>query len=115
MEAGQTFQGVETASQIRYVGYFEQIKYQFEGRAPESRSLTLKTVKIFSIKGRHMHIHETYGGNNSECYKIVLYLSLLGVGRGNGSDLSMTIVENGQEIFHCKFAEGVNCKVFVLI
>ncbi|XP_076800639.1 phosphatidylinositol 3,4,5-trisphosphate 3-phosphatase TPTE2-like [Clavelina lepadiformis] len=84
MEVGQTFQGVETASQIRYVGYFEEIKYKYNGVVPLERSLQIKSVTIKSIAG---------------------------VGRGNGSDLSMQILSDGQEVQMCKFAEEYNCKV----
>jgi len=52
MEEGLTFQGVETASQIRYVEYFERIKKEFGGIAPPDRRLTLSSVAIKSIAGK---------------------------------------------------------------
>nr|XP_039265693.1 phosphatidylinositol 3,4,5-trisphosphate 3-phosphatase TPTE2-like [Styela clava] len=84
LELDSKFQGVETASQIRYVEYYEQLKKLYDGTLPPPTELDLKTVKICSIKG---------------------------VGRGNGSDLSMAIIIKGKEVFHCKFAEGMNCEM----
>ena len=50
-EVGEAFQGVETASQIRYVGYFERVKAEFNGKLPASKILAIKEVKINSIAG----------------------------------------------------------------
>uniref|UniRef100_F6XHE4 Phosphatidylinositol-3,4,5-trisphosphate 3-phosphatase n=1 Tax=Ciona intestinalis TaxID=7719 RepID=F6XHE4_CIOIN len=81
-EVGDVFQGVETASQIRYVGYFEKIKKNYGGQLPPMKKLKVTGVTITAIQG---------------------------VGRGNGSDLSMQIVSERQEVLLCKFAEGYNC------
>jgi len=83
-EVGEAFQGVETASQIRYVGYFERVKSEFKGQLPPSKTLTIKEVKINSIAG---------------------------VGRGNGSDLTMDIILKGKVVLSCKFGEEYNCEV----
>uniref|UniRef100_H2YDZ4 Phosphatidylinositol-3,4,5-trisphosphate 3-phosphatase n=1 Tax=Ciona savignyi TaxID=51511 RepID=H2YDZ4_CIOSA len=83
-EVGDVFQGVETASQIRYVGYFEKIKKQYGSHLPPAKKMKISNVTITSI---------------------------LGVGRGNGSDLSMQILSGGVEVLLCKFAEGYNCEM----
>jgi len=83
-EVGEAFQGVETASQIRYVGYFERVKAEFDGKLPPSKTLAIKEVKINSIAG---------------------------VGRGNGSDLTMDIIIKGKVVLSCKFGEEYNCEV----
>lgn len=48
---GQTFQGVETASQIRYVGYYEKIKMKHQGIPPKEQQIQVTKVIITSIKG----------------------------------------------------------------
>jgi len=67
LEVGETFQGVETASQIRYVGYYEQIKKVYYGSLPPPMELQIREIEITSIAG---------------------------VGDGNGSDLTMEIIMN---------------------
>lgn len=51
LEVGETFQGVETASQIRYVGYYEQMKKSYYGSMPPSMELQIREVEITSIAG----------------------------------------------------------------
>uniref|UniRef100_H2YDZ6 Uncharacterized protein n=1 Tax=Ciona savignyi TaxID=51511 RepID=H2YDZ6_CIOSA len=51
-EVGDVFQGVETASQIRYVGYFEKIKKQYGSHLPPAKKMKISNVTITSILGR---------------------------------------------------------------
>ena len=66
------FQGVETASQIRYVGYYEQMKYRLGGQLPDPRPLTLKAIRIRGIKN---------------------------IGLGNGNDFWFNITKGEKEQF----------------
>uniref|UniRef100_A0A8C2GNT1 Transmembrane phosphatase with tensin homology n=1 Tax=Cyprinus carpio TaxID=7962 RepID=A0A8C2GNT1_CYPCA len=59
------FQGVETPSQSRYVGYYEIMKNQYNRQLPPQKSLKIKSIRIHSIAG---------------------------VGKGNGSDLKVKII-----------------------
>uniref|UniRef100_A0A8B9F0M5 Phosphatidylinositol-3,4,5-trisphosphate 3-phosphatase n=1 Tax=Amazona collaria TaxID=241587 RepID=A0A8B9F0M5_9PSIT len=45
------FQGVETPSQSRYVGYYEILKNKYNLRLPPERQLKIKNLKIHSIYG----------------------------------------------------------------
>ncbi|XP_064413855.1 putative tyrosine-protein phosphatase TPTE isoform X4 [Latimeria chalumnae] len=78
------FQGVETPSQSRYVGYYEIMKAQNRQLPPE-KNLTIKSIRIHSI---------------------------LGVGRSNGSDLKVQISAKQQVVFQCICATQENCKLF---
>ncbi|KAK3593566.1 hypothetical protein CHS0354_018654 [Potamilus streckersoni] len=84
LSVGSQFQGVETPSQSRYVGYYEKVKKEYNGQLPPRRELRMSTIKIQGIKG---------------------------VGNGDGSDLQMEIRVNGLPIFECNLGTGVNCQV----
>uniref|UniRef100_A0A4W5LTZ1 Transmembrane phosphatase with tensin homology n=1 Tax=Hucho hucho TaxID=62062 RepID=A0A4W5LTZ1_9TELE len=45
------FQGVETPSQSRYVGYYEVMKTKFNRQLPPEQSLKIKSIRIHSITG----------------------------------------------------------------
>lgn len=64
LRAGSTFQGVETPSQTRYVGYYDKILHVHNHRIPPIVSLRLKSITITGITT---------------------------VGNGNGTDLFFTI------------------------
>uniref|UniRef100_A0A8C1I8Z6 Transmembrane phosphatase with tensin homology n=1 Tax=Cyprinus carpio TaxID=7962 RepID=A0A8C1I8Z6_CYPCA len=53
------FQGVETPSQSRYVGYYEIMKNQYNRQLPPQKSLKIKSIRIHSIAG------ETHGAHIS--------------------------------------------------
>uniref|UniRef100_H0XWX4 Phosphatidylinositol-3,4,5-trisphosphate 3-phosphatase n=1 Tax=Otolemur garnettii TaxID=30611 RepID=H0XWX4_OTOGA len=76
------FQGVETPSQNRYVGYFEQVKNTYQWNLPPRKMLLIKKVIIYSIHG---------------------------VGKGNGYDLKIQIFMQRKAVFSCSYSE--NCKV----
>ncbi|XP_059000871.1 phosphatidylinositol 3,4,5-trisphosphate 3-phosphatase TPTE2-like [Mustela lutreola] len=76
------FQGVETPSQSRYVGYFADVKNIYNMTLPPR-----KTVKI---------------------EKIVIH-SIHGVGKGNGTDLKVQIVMQRQIIFFGSASK--NCQI----
>ncbi|XP_038617488.1 phosphatidylinositol 3,4,5-trisphosphate 3-phosphatase TPTE2-like isoform X1 [Tachyglossus aculeatus] len=84
-KSGSKYQGVETPSQNRYVGYFEVIKNKYNWNLPAKNPLKIKTIKIFSIKG---------------------------VGKGNGSDLEVQILLRKQVVFRCECQSSINCKLF---
>jgi len=65
LSVGKTFQGVETPSQSRYVGYFEKIKQKFDGKYPPEQKLLLESVEISGITS---------------------------VGRGDGGDLTFRVI-----------------------
>ncbi|KAJ7997568.1 hypothetical protein DPEC_G00230350 [Dallia pectoralis] len=79
------FQGVETPSQSRYVGYYEVMKTKFHRQLPPQQTLKIKSVRIHSIAG---------------------------VGKGNGSDLKMKIIVRKELVFSCVCAKQQNCTVF---
>ncbi|XP_028276982.1 putative tyrosine-protein phosphatase TPTE [Parambassis ranga] len=79
------FQGVETPSQSRYVGYYEVMKTKFSRQLPPPKSLRIKSIRIHSIAG---------------------------VGKGNGSDLMVKIIVKKQLVFQCVCAKQENCTVF---
>ncbi|XP_051902812.1 putative tyrosine-protein phosphatase TPTE isoform X1 [Hippocampus zosterae] len=79
------FQGVETPSQSRYVGYYEIMKTKFNRQLPPPKSLKIKSIRIHSIAG---------------------------VGRGNGSDLKVKIIVRKELVFQCVCATQENCTVF---
>lgn len=78
---GSKYQGVETPSQSRYVRYLEKVIYQMNGRLPAPKNLRVKSVKVTGLKT---------------------------VGNGDGSDLSMEIVQNGQVTYKVVFKEPGN-------
>lgn len=79
------FQGVETPSQSRYVGYYEIMKNQYNRQLPPQKSLKIKSIRIHSIAG---------------------------VGKGNGSDLKVKIIVKRDLVFQCVCAKQQNCTVF---
>uniref|UniRef100_A0A3Q0RY39 Transmembrane phosphatase with tensin homology n=1 Tax=Amphilophus citrinellus TaxID=61819 RepID=A0A3Q0RY39_AMPCI len=79
------FQGVETPSQSRYVGYYEIMKNKFNRQLPPPKSLRIKSIRIHSIAG---------------------------VGKGDGSDIKVKIIVKKDLVFQCVCAKQENCKVF---
>ncbi|KAM3600971.1 uncharacterized protein V6R79_005339 [Siganus canaliculatus] len=79
------FQGVETPSQSRYVGYYEVMKNKFNRQLPPPQSLRIKSIRIHSIAG---------------------------VGKGDGSDLKVKIIVKKELVFQCVCAKQENCSVF---
>ncbi|XP_037383132.1 phosphatidylinositol 3,4,5-trisphosphate 3-phosphatase TPTE2-like isoform X2 [Talpa occidentalis] len=77
------FQGVETPSQNRYVGYFADVKNIYK--------MTLPPRKILKIK------------------KFCLY-AMRGIGKGNGSDLKVQVIMQQKIVFHCSAFK--NCRIF---
>uniref|UniRef100_A0A7N6BJ81 Phosphatidylinositol-3,4,5-trisphosphate 3-phosphatase n=1 Tax=Anabas testudineus TaxID=64144 RepID=A0A7N6BJ81_ANATE len=82
------FQGVETPSQSRYVGYYEIMKTTFNRQLPPPKALRIKSIRISSIAG---------------------------VGKGDGSDLKVKIIVKKELVFHCVCAEQQNCKLLLNI
>lgn len=82
---GNSFQGVQTPTQARFVGYYDIITNKLSGIIPSVRTLRLKSVTIHSIHG---------------------------VGNGDGSDLSMNIIllSSMKGVCSSSFADNVNCK-----
>uniref|UniRef100_A0A8C6SWQ5 Transmembrane phosphatase with tensin homology n=1 Tax=Neogobius melanostomus TaxID=47308 RepID=A0A8C6SWQ5_9GOBI len=78
------FQGVETPSQSRYVGYYEIMKNKFNRQLPPPKSLRIKSIRIHSIAG---------------------------VGKGDGSDLKVKIIVRKEQVFECVCAKQENCTV----
>uniref|UniRef100_A0A8D0HL02 Phosphatidylinositol-3,4,5-trisphosphate 3-phosphatase n=1 Tax=Sphenodon punctatus TaxID=8508 RepID=A0A8D0HL02_SPHPU len=78
------FQGVETPSQNRYVGYYEILKNMYNLSLPPKRQLKIKSLKIHSIHG---------------------------VGKSNGSDFRVQLIMRKQVVFQCVCATQENCKV----
>ena len=51
-EKGKQFQGVETPSQSRFVGYYDIITNKLGGLLPSIKTINLKKITINSIKGK---------------------------------------------------------------
>ncbi len=51
---GQTYQGVETPSQTRYVGYYEKILHIYNHQMPPTKFLTLKSITITAIESNRI-------------------------------------------------------------
>jgi PTEN phosphatase family protein len=84
-DKGNVFQGVETPSQSRFVGYYDIITNKLGGLLPPIRVLKLAKVIIHSIKG---------------------------IGNGDGSDLSMIAYNVDKTVaVSCNFSNDFNCKV----
>ncbi|XP_052796776.1 phosphatidylinositol 3,4,5-trisphosphate 3-phosphatase TPTE2-like isoform X2 [Mya arenaria] len=83
LSVGKTFQGVETPSQSRFVGYYEQVKKLYNCELPPKKELKITTFKIESIAG---------------------------VGHGDGSDLSLELRVDNLLIFEAKVAGSINCE-----
>ncbi|XP_071125731.1 phosphatidylinositol 3,4,5-trisphosphate 3-phosphatase TPTE2-like [Mytilus edulis] len=82
LSVGKKFQGVETPSQSRYVGYFEKVKKKLDGKVPAQVPKKISTIKIFNITG---------------------------VGNADGKDLSMEIRVDGLLIYECNLGQNINC------
>ncbi|XP_054576251.1 phosphatidylinositol 3,4,5-trisphosphate 3-phosphatase TPTE2-like [Eptesicus fuscus] len=76
------FQGVETPSQNRYVGYFADVKNIYNLTLPPRKVLTIKKIVIYSIHG---------------------------VGKGSGDDLKVQIIMHQKIVFFCSASK--NCRV----
>ncbi|KAH9507848.1 Phosphatidylinositol 3,4,5-trisphosphate 3-phosphatase tpte2 [Bulinus truncatus] len=81
---GSTFQGVETPSQSRYVGYYEKLMNIYKKQLPPKKVLRLNSIKITGINS---------------------------VGNGDGSDLFMELRQDSLLIFECNLGTQVNCEV----
>ncbi|XP_068121140.1 phosphatidylinositol 3,4,5-trisphosphate 3-phosphatase TPTE2-like [Hyperolius riggenbachi] len=79
------FQGVETPSQSRYVGYYEILKNKYKLQMPPQQNLKIRSIRIHSIQG---------------------------VGKSNGSDISVQIIMKKQVVFQCVCETQENCKLF---
>ncbi|XP_025852384.1 phosphatidylinositol 3,4,5-trisphosphate 3-phosphatase TPTE2-like [Vulpes vulpes] len=77
------FQGVETPSQNRYVGYFADVKNIYNMTLPPRKTLKIKKFIIYSIHG---------------------------VGKGNGNDLKVQVIMQHKIIFFCSASK--NCQIF---
>ncbi|XP_036105703.1 phosphatidylinositol 3,4,5-trisphosphate 3-phosphatase TPTE2-like [Molossus molossus] len=76
------FQGVETPSQNRYVGYFADVKNVYNMTLPPKKLLMIKKFVIYSIHG---------------------------VGKGNGNDLKVQIIMDQKIVFFCSASK--NCRI----
>ncbi|XP_048840453.1 putative tyrosine-protein phosphatase TPTE [Brienomyrus brachyistius] len=79
------FQGVETPSQSRYVGYYEIMKNKYDRQLPPEKSLKIKSIRIHSVAG---------------------------VGRGNGTDLKVKIIVRKETVFQCACDKRDKCTLF---
>ncbi|XP_062814389.1 phosphatidylinositol 3,4,5-trisphosphate 3-phosphatase TPTE2 isoform X2 [Anolis carolinensis] len=79
------FQGVETPSQSRYVGYYATLKFVYNLNLPPVRPLKIKSIKLYAI-------HD--------------------VGKGNGTDLRVMVIKEKRVVFRCFGATQENCKLF---
>ncbi|XP_045695076.1 phosphatidylinositol 3,4,5-trisphosphate 3-phosphatase TPTE2-like isoform X1 [Phyllostomus hastatus] len=76
------FQGVETPSQSRYVGYFADVKNIYNLTLPPRNLLRIRKIVIYSIHG---------------------------VGKGNGEDLKVQIIMRQKIVFSCSASK--NCRI----
>eukprot|EP00070_Physeter_catodon_P046150 XP_028353044.1 phosphatidylinositol 3,4,5-trisphosphate 3-phosphatase TPTE2-like [Physeter catodon] len=76
------FQGIETPSQNRFVGYFAMVKNTYNLTLPPMKKLTMKKIIIYSIRG---------------------------VGKGNGNDLKVQIIMQRKPVFFCSASK--NCRI----
>ncbi|GAB1607276.1 phosphatidylinositol 3,4,5-trisphosphate 3-phosphatase TPTE2-like isoform X1 [Argonauta hians] len=88
LSVGKMFQGVQTPSQSRYVGYFQKVKHVYNGKLPPKKKLNLISIKIVGIKG---------------------------VGNGDGSDLSIEVQTSENLIYECHLGASINCQVLKYI
>ncbi|KAK0064871.1 phosphatidylinositol 3 4 5-trisphosphate 3-phosphatase TPTE2 [Biomphalaria pfeifferi] len=84
LSKGSTFQGVETPSQSRYVGYYEKLMNIYKKQLPPKKVLKLSSIKITGINS---------------------------VGNGDGSDLFMELRQDSLLIFECNLGTQINCEV----
>lgn len=78
---GSTYQGVETPSQTRYVGYYEKILHVYNHQMPPTKVLKLKSITITAIASKSIEFFFSKA--------ILRFLSA--VGNGDGSDLYFTM------------------------
>jgi PTEN phosphatase family protein len=84
-DKGNVFQGVETPSQSRFVGYYDIITNKLGGLLPAIRVLKLSKVIIHSMRG---------------------------IGNNDGSDFSMIVYNIDKTVaVSCNFSNEFNCKV----
>lgn len=81
---GKKFQGVETPSQSRYVGYYEYMKNHLGGELPGPSPLRIKSMSIEGIRF---------------------------VGQGNGDDFWFTVNQGAQQVFSGHIGFRRNCEV----
>lgn len=81
---GTKFQGVETPSQSRYVGYLEKVLKEHNGIIPLPRPLVLVSIKLKGIKG---------------------------LGNGDGSDFRMEVIVNGKVVYNLVFNAPMDAKI----
>ncbi len=90
---GGKFQGVETPSQSRYVGYFERMRRETLGggggsQRPPRRRLVLRRVELTGMRG---------------------------VGRGDGSDFWLQVSQGrGNQVFSAHLGFRRNCRVVLV-
>lgn len=84
---GNAYQGVQTPSQSRFVGYLEQVFTRLNGRLPPAVSYRIKSIKIDGISS---------------------------VGDGNGHDLSFDIIINGTTVFKLELVKSRDGQVKLL-
>lgn len=77
------FQGVETPSQNRYVGYFQEVKEKYNGIPPQEVNLRLRQIRITAVAG---------------------------IGKGDGSDMSCEVFIGRMKVFECDFGQNKNCQ-----
>ncbi|XP_022430440.1 phosphatidylinositol 3,4,5-trisphosphate 3-phosphatase TPTE2-like isoform X5 [Delphinapterus leucas] len=73
------FQGIETPSQNRFVGYFAMVKNTYNLTLPPMKKLTMEKIIIYSIQG---------------------------VGKGNGNDLKVQIIMQRKPVFFCSASKN---------
>lgn len=84
LTVGKKFQGVETPSQSRYVGYYDKVKKNMDGKIPLQVPKLMTTVKIYNLTG---------------------------MGDNDGKDLSMELRMDGLLIYECNFGKNINCEL----
>jgi len=82
---GLRFQGVETPSQSRYVGYLERVLKDMKGRLPTPKPFILKSLKMHGIKN---------------------------LGNGDGSDFRMEVIINSRVVYELNFNVPMIGRVF---
>lgn len=81
---GSRFQGVETPSQSRYVGYLEKVLKENNGIIAAPKPLVLQSIKVKGIKG---------------------------IGNGDGSDLKMEVIVEGRVVYTLVFNAPMDAKI----
>ncbi|TKC51975.1 hypothetical protein EI555_015190 [Monodon monoceros] len=80
------FQGIETPSQNRFVGYFAMVKNTYNLTLPPMKKLTMEKIIIYSIQG---------------------------VGKGNGNDLKVQIIMQRKPVFFCSASKNSRAEEMV--